>query len=72
MPRVTARDVVRVVGRLGFTEDRRSGSHAVFYRAGDGRRVVVPIHAGTVIKPKTLKGIVADLGIDMDEFRKLL
>ncbi|HHY93696.1 MAG TPA: addiction module toxin, HicA family [Firmicutes bacterium] len=72
MPVVRARDVIRVVGRLGFVLDRQKGGHAVYYRARDGARIVVPIHQGKDIKPKTLAGIIKDMGITVEEFAEML
>jgi predicted RNA binding protein YcfA (HicA-like mRNA interferase family) len=72
LPTVRAREVVRVAESIGFVLDRQKGSHAIYYRAVDHRRVVVPIHAGKDLKPGTLRGIIADLGLMPDEFMKLL
>ena len=72
LPVVTAKEVARVAGRLGFSFHHQKGSHAVYYRQRDEARVVIPMHAGKDIKPKTLKGIMDDMGITIEEFRKLL
>lgn len=71
-PRVTAREVVRVAIKVGFVFDRQKGSHAVYYRERDKARIVVPMHAGKTIKPKTLAGILEDMGLTVEEFRSLL
>jgi predicted RNA binding protein YcfA (HicA-like mRNA interferase family) len=67
-----ARDVVRVIERLGFVFDRQKGSHAVYVRASDKARVVIPVHAGKDLKPQTLAGIVADIGLSAEEFLRLV
>lgn len=72
LPVVTAKEVIRVAERIGFVFDRQKGSHAVYYRPSDKRRVVVPIHSGRELKPKTLVGIIADMGLTVEEFGKLL
>ena len=72
LPQVKAKDLIRVAGKLGFILDRQSGSHAVFYRKSDKRRVVIPIHSGKDIKPKTLHGIIKDMGLEPEEFKKFL
>lgn len=72
LPVVKARDVVRVAERLGFVLDRQKGSHAIYYRAHDKARIVIPMHSGKDIKTKTLSGIMQDLGISAEEFLKLL
>jgi predicted RNA binding protein YcfA (HicA-like mRNA interferase family) len=72
LPVVPARDVVRVAEKLGFVFDRQKGSHAVYLRASDHRRVVIPIHKGKDLKPGTLRGIIEDLGISVEEFVQML
>ena len=72
LPQVKARALIRVARKLGFERDRQSGSHAIYYRESDKRRIVVLIHAGKTIKTKTLFGIIRDMGLDMEEFINLL
>jgi len=72
LPAVEARELVRIARHLGFELRRQKGSHAIFVRPEDGSRVVIPVHTGKVIKPKTLAGIVHDMGLTIDELRELL
>jgi predicted RNA binding protein YcfA (HicA-like mRNA interferase family) len=72
LPLVRAREVARVAKHLGFVLDRQKGSHAVFYRNSDRARIVIPMHAGRDIKPKTLRGIIDDMGLTPEEFIRLL
>jgi predicted RNA binding protein YcfA (HicA-like mRNA interferase family) len=72
LPVVTARDLARVARRLDFELHRQSGSHAVYVRREDGARVVIPMHPGRSMKPKTLLAILDDFGITPDELRRLL
>lgn len=58
--------------KVGFVFDRQTGSHAVYYRESDKARIVIPMHTGKIIKPKTLAGIVEDMGLTMEELRNLL
>jgi predicted RNA binding protein YcfA (HicA-like mRNA interferase family) len=41
LPAVRARDAARVAQAMGFVLDRQRGSHAIFYRESDKRRVVI-------------------------------
>jgi len=43
LPVVSARDVIRVAENLGFVVDRQKGSHAVYLRTSDRRRLVIPV-----------------------------
>jgi predicted RNA binding protein YcfA (HicA-like mRNA interferase family) len=72
LPVVEAKDLARVARKLGFELDRQKGSHAVFRRAADRARVVIPMHAGRALRPKTMAGILDDLGITADQLRELL
>jgi predicted RNA binding protein YcfA (HicA-like mRNA interferase family) len=67
LPSVRARDVVRVAESIGFILDRQRGSHAVYLRESDHRRVVIPIHGAKDLKPGTLRGIITDMGLTVDE-----
>ena len=71
LPVVKPTDLIRVLNRLGFFEHHRVGSHAQF-KNSDGRRVTVPVHAGKDINKKTLKGIIDDIDLSVEEFIKLL
>lgn len=72
IPSIRAREVVRVAVSIGFIFDRQRGSHAVYYRSSDNRRVVLPMHGTKDLKPGTLRGIVNDMGLTVDEFIALL
>lgn len=71
LPTVKAKDFVKVIEKLDFYLDRQKGSHAI-YKNGRGNRVVVPIHSGKDLKQGTLLGMIKDIGIDKEEFFKLL
>jgi predicted RNA binding protein YcfA (HicA-like mRNA interferase family) len=72
LPVVTARDVIKIVERVGFTFDRQKGSHVVYIRTSDRRRVVIPVHKGRDLKPGTLHGLLDDIGLSVEEFVAML
>lgn len=72
LPSIRAREVARVAESVGFTFDRQRGSHAVYYRAFDRRRVVIPMHGAKDLKPGTLRGIIHDMGLTVEEFARRL
>ncbi|MGH9317452.1 MAG: type II toxin-antitoxin system HicA family toxin [Thermoanaerobaculia bacterium] len=72
LPVVEAKDLARVARTLGFELDRQKGSHAVFRRESDRARVVIPMHSGKAIRPKTLVGILEDMGITSEQLWHLL
>jgi predicted RNA binding protein YcfA (HicA-like mRNA interferase family) len=71
LPAATAKDLARVAERLGFVLRRQRGSHAIYVRASDQARVVIPMHKGE-LKRKTLRAIIQDLKISAEEFGEML
>jgi len=71
LPAATANDLVRVAERLGFVFRRQRGSHAIYVRASDQARVVISMHKGE-LKRKTLRAIIQDLKISVEELGKIL
>jgi len=61
---VNGTQAVRALKRLGFVELRQTGSHLILRK--DHRTVVVPQHKP--IKPGTLKSIIEQAGLTLEEF----
>ena len=72
LPRVDCRQLIRALKRAGFEERRQRGSHLHMRRAADGKRVTVPVHHGRTVPVGTLRAILRDADISVDEFLKLL
>lgn len=70
-PRVTARDIIRVLARRGFVLSRSSGSHHIYKNAA-GKRTTIPVHAGKTLHPKVLKSILRDMDLSFEELEKEL
>lgn len=65
LPRdVTGAQATRALQRVGFVVQRQTGSHLILRR--DARTVVVPQHKP--IKPGTLKGVIEQAGLTLQEF----
>jgi predicted RNA binding protein YcfA (HicA-like mRNA interferase family) len=71
LPSVTARQVIRVLEAIGFERIRQSGSHATF-RHPDGRWTIVSIHPGKTITRGTLRKILRDADLTVEQFLELL
>ena len=72
LPRVTGDKVLRALHHAGFTLVHTKGSHHFLYHAEKDCLVTVPVHAGATIAPKTLKSILSQAQITVDEFVALL
>jgi predicted RNA binding protein YcfA (HicA-like mRNA interferase family) len=71
IPAIPGIKVVRALERAGFEVTRVSGSHHVM-RHPDGRTVPVPVHPERDMPKGTLRNVLAIVGMDIDELRKLL
>jgi predicted RNA binding protein YcfA (HicA-like mRNA interferase family) len=67
---MSGRDVRAALERAGFTFRRQAGSHMVLGRDAPHARVVVPDHRQ--IRAGTLRHIVADAGLTVEQFLELL
>lgn len=67
-PLVSGKETVKALQRLGFVFIRQKGSHAILRReTADGARgCVVPMHRE--IQPATLRGILKQAGVDVQDF----
>ena len=70
---MNARQVLAALRRAGFVVDRIAGSHHVLVHPSDARRTVtVPFHGARSLKLGTLRNIIRQSGLTVDEFRELL
>ena len=72
LPQVKCRQLVQALKRAGFEELRQRGSHLHMRRVSDGKRVTVPIHEGRTVPPGTLRAILRDADISVDELLEIL
>ena len=70
-PRLRGRELIAALQRAGFVVLRVKGSHH-FLRHADGRRTVVPVHAGETIGPGLLNQILRDLEMEAGDLEKWL
>jgi predicted RNA binding protein YcfA (HicA-like mRNA interferase family) len=74
MPRVPSlpgERIVRALERAGFKVARVTCSHHIM-RHADGRGTTVPVHPGRDVAKGTLRGILSDVGLSVEELRRLL
>ena len=66
LPRITGKEVAKVLQKAGFVEIRVRGSHHYFYNRDKDKLVTVPCHAGKILAPKTLKSILDQAGVTLE------
>jgi len=70
---VSGRIVLLALERAGFRVERVSGSHNVLRRPDvPGSKVIVPLHGSHDLPPGTLRSIISQSGLSVEEFMALL
>ncbi|MBM4409922.1 MAG: addiction module toxin, HicA family [Chloroflexi bacterium] len=72
LPRITAADLISALERGGWARIRQRGSHVRLAHANRPMRVTVSIHAGQVVRPGTLRSVLDQAGLTVDELIELL
>jgi predicted RNA binding protein YcfA (HicA-like mRNA interferase family) len=71
LPRISGRDVVKAFEKIGYEVDRQRGSHIILRNAEPPyRRLTVPDH--DEIAKGTLRGLIRQSGLSVEEFKALL
>jgi len=70
LPHISGRECIRALERAGFYERRIKGDHVFMQRDNPYAAAVVPLHKE--VKPGTLRSIIRQAGLTVDEFVELL
>lgn len=71
LPRISGREVVIALSKIGYQRDRQKGSHIVLRQVlYPHRRVVIPDHRE--VAKGTLRKIIKQVGLTVKEFKQLL
>jgi predicted RNA binding protein YcfA (HicA-like mRNA interferase family) len=70
LPRVSGADVVKALEKAGFQFIRQHGSHMILRRLDPFAQTTVPNHRE--LDRGTLRAIIRQAGLSLDEFSKLL
>jgi len=72
-PALNHKQMAKVAKHLGFHFERiGKGSHEIWRRNYDSRYTTIPNYGHKIITRKTTKAIIADLGMTIKEFNKIL
>ncbi|MBO3737540.1 type II toxin-antitoxin system HicA family toxin [Actinoplanes flavus] len=67
LPSVSGTRIVRALERHGFKVARVAGSHHIILQHPDGRGTTVPVHRNRDVAKGTLRGILNDVGMTIDQ-----
>ena len=71
LPVVSGREVVKALSKVGYSPDHQTGSHMILRQSeAPHRRITVPNH--NELAKGTLRAIISDAGLTVEEFIDLL
>ena len=71
LPAISGKDAVRAFGKIGYEIDHQTGSHIILrQQAPPYRRLSVPNHKE--LAKGTLRSLIREAGLTVEEFLKLL
>ncbi|HEV2299530.1 MAG TPA: type II toxin-antitoxin system HicA family toxin [Candidatus Acidoferrales bacterium] len=65
---VSGKEVCAILGRHGFVEIRRRGSHVVMQKKESGGTITVPVPDHKELRIGTLQSIIRQSGVPRNEF----
>ncbi len=71
LPSIKPRELIKILNKLGYIEVRQKGSHKHFKKLGSENLVTVPFH-NKDIKQTTLRSIIKQVNLTIEEFIKLI
>ena len=71
LPAVKPKETIRALEKAGWQVHRQKGSHISMHKEGIPNLVVIPLHTRDLPKG-TLRGILEDAGLTIEQFLELL
>jgi len=71
LPALRAKEVIRILEKAGFEKWRQKGSHLTMFRVVDNRALTIPVHFSKTLPKGTLRAIIKQAGLTMEEFNFL-
>ena len=72
LPAASGAEVIRALKRAGFVVRRQESSHAILRHPETRVTVPVPVHGSRGVPTGTLRDIIRDAGLTVEEFIRLL
>ena len=70
LARISGKEMCSILEKNGFVLKRVRGSHHIYAKEGIDGYVTVPVHGKEILKPKTLKSIIRQAELDIEDFMK--
>ncbi len=71
LPVLSGKEVVKILSRIGFAHIRTSGSHAILNKQTPNGKVTVPVPLHKELAKGTLKSIMRQVNMSLEDLLKL-
>lgn len=72
LPLVSGKDVVKALSKLGFEHVRTTGSHAILNKMTEKGKVTIPVPLHRELAKGTLRSILNQAELEVEDFLNLL
>lgn len=73
LPVLSGKDVIKILGRIGYEQVRITGSHAILNKHDPVKgKITIPVPLHHELAKGTLKSIMNQTGLSLDDLLKLL
>jgi predicted RNA binding protein YcfA (HicA-like mRNA interferase family) len=72
LPILSGNDMLKVLSKIGFQHIRTRGSHAILIKQTEKGKVMVPIPLHKELAKGTLKSIMNQSGLNLEDLMRLL
>ncbi|MBI2208377.1 type II toxin-antitoxin system HicA family toxin [Candidatus Woesearchaeota archaeon] len=72
LPVLSGKDIIKVLSKIGFEHVRTKGSHAILNKQTEKGKVTVPVPLHKELAKGTLKSIMKQAGLSLEDLLKLL
>ena len=72
LPRITAAALINALHRAGWQRVRQSGSHVRLHHPERAVGVTIAVHPARIVKPGTLRGVLDQAGMSVDDLLRYL
>ena len=72
LPVVSGKEVIKALSKIGFKHVRTSGSHAILNKQTEKGKRTIPVPLHRELAKGTLKSIMKQAGLSLEDFLKLL
>lgn len=72
LPVLSGSDVIKALSKIGFVHVRTKGSHAILNKQTDKGKITIPVPLHKELAKGTLKSIMNQAGLSLEDLLKLV